>query len=243
MKLPSLSIHIWVPFSFPCVTESLSVVSYGDIFPTSNTPLRSLVDCEKALFCSLLILLMDCIMKSQDCVVITQRSSTTIPAKINSGQNGGRGERPRREEVEEGSCRKQTRCLIYALSFVFRFCFVTQLQVPDFEENKKNPHHRVLVSFSSFPLQCCRVWAQGELLMCKGINWAKMRYNHKCKVASAATTLYSLVAYKPPLCLQEVTLYLLGVLPRRFPSVSVRILFRNKIIQKCISESGISHVL
>lgn len=49
--------------------------------------------------------------------------------------------------------------------------------------------------------------------LCQGINWAKMRLNHKCKVASAATRLYSLVAYQPSLCRHRVTLCLFGVSP------------------------------
>lgn len=51
-------------------------------------------------------------MQSQDCGVITQRSSTIVPTKITSGQEGEDGGkkggrrvgRPRREEAEEGSC-------------------------------------------------------------------------------------------------------------------------------------------
>lgn len=83
------------------------------MFPTCNSPRDIQSALKKPSFVLLLILLVDCIMKSQDCVVITQRSSTTVPAKITSGQEGkdgrkeGEGGRPRREEVEEGSC-KQT---------------------------------------------------------------------------------------------------------------------------------------
>lgn len=62
-----------------------------------------------------------------------------------------------------------------------------------------------------------RVWARRELLMCKGINWAKLRLDHKCKVASAATRLYSLVAYKHPLLLQQQATPCI----RRFLSCSV----------------------
>ncbi len=102
-------------FPFPC-GESLSVLSYGDIFP-----LRYLEHFEKALFCSLLILLMDCIMKSLDCVVITQQSSATVQTKITSGQEGkdwGRvqdhGGRKWRKEVVAG---KQDAAFVLWASF------------------------------------------------------------------------------------------------------------------------------
>lgn len=112
---------------------------------------------------------------------------------LRAGRRGWtEGVRLRREEMKEGSCYIQTRCHIDAMTFIFRFVWWHNHRCQFLEQQKIHitgfgflSHH----PFFSFAL--C------GLLICKGRNWAKMRFNHKCKVASAATRLYSLVAYKP----------------------------------------------
>lgn len=61
-----------------------------------------------------------------------------------------------------------------------------------------NPHHTVFgfVSLSLSPPFIVSVCGLKGSYLCKGINWARMRLNHKCKVASATARLYSLVAYQ-----------------------------------------------
>lgn len=162
-----------MPFSLPCVWVFIRpplMVRWH--IPHMYLPLRYLEHFEEALFCSLPILLTDCIIKSRDCVVITQRSSATMLTKITSGQEGldGRkeGGRPRTEEVEEGSYCRRMRCPVYAMSSIFRVVWWHNHRCERFEGKKKNPHDKVLVSFSSFHLLWHHVWAQRELLMCKG---------------------------------------------------------------------------
>lgn len=168
----------------------------------------------------------DCIMKSRDCVVITQRHSATeqrLPQGRKESVEGRLGAGgARREEVKEG--RKEAaggEWDVASVDFpsIFFFFRVTQSQVPVFEERKII--HITQFWFHLFPLSVSVCGLKGSDL-CQGINWAKMRLNHKCKVASAATRLCSLVAYQPSLCRHPVTLCLFGVLPPWSAALSAR---------------------
>lgn len=110
---------------------------------------------------------------------------------ITPGQEG-KGRRLRRVEVEEGQ-KRQEQCLLSKL-FIYLF-LMTHSQVLFFF---LNPHHRVFgfVSLSRSSLFIVSVSGLKGSYLCKGINWARMRLNHKCKVASATARLYSLVAYQ-----------------------------------------------
>lgn len=104
---------------------------------------------------------------------------------------------------------------------IFQFFFLSgdTITGASFEETKKI--HITQFWFRLSPLSVSVCGLKGSDL-CQGINWAKMRLNHKCKVASAATRLCSLVAYQPSPCRHRVTLCLFGVSPPWSAAVSAR---------------------
>lgn len=164
-------------------------------------------------------------MKSQDCAVITQQRSATeqrLPQGRKESMEGTLGGQRRakggRKWRKEGSRWRRMRYHQRWFS-IFFFFLVTQSQVPVFEERKII--HITQFWFHLSPLSVSVCGLKGSDL-CQGINWAKMRLNHKCKVASAATRLYSLVAYQPSLCRHGVTLCLFGISPPWSATLSAR---------------------